>query len=60
MDTPYRKNLPDMYERLRPFQDAAIRNSEKLAAKYEISNPGMDNPSTSVHKLVKEIIKASK
>lgn len=55
LKAPYEKNLPDMYGRLEGFQEAAIQNAEKLSNRYDPPNPARDNPSTTVHLLVKEL-----
>lgn len=55
LKAPYEKNLPDMHKRLETRQETAIRNAEKLLSKYDPPNPARDNPSTTVHWLVKEL-----
>lgn len=52
---PYEKNRPDMYERLEDRQETAILHAEKLLARYNPRNPAKDNPSTTVHLLVKQL-----
>ncbi len=44
-----------MYKKLESRMDTAIKNAEKLLSKYPSWNPGANNPSTTVHKLVKEL-----
>jgi hypothetical protein len=56
----YQKNSDTIYDELRNRQVTAIRNAEKLLASYNPSNPGQDNPSTTVHLLVKELIQSEK
>ncbi len=51
----YRKNSLSMYKELFPNQEKAIKNAEKLFKSYQSPNPGKDNPSTTVHLLVKEL-----
>jgi len=52
----YRKNQPDMYEKLLPYQTSAIQRAEKLFTSYQPHhNPAEDNPCTTVHLLVKEL-----
>ena len=51
----YQKNSDTIYDELQNRQETAIRNAEKLLASYNPSNPGQDNPSTTVHLLVKEL-----
>ena len=54
----YQKNSDTIYDDLRNRQVNAIRNAEKLLASYNPLNPGQDNPSTTVHLLVKELIQS--
>jgi hypothetical protein len=51
----YLKNLPDMYQRLLPFQAVAVRNAERLLSSYPRSNPAANDPCTTVRLLVKEL-----
>lgn len=55
LDCPYKKNDPAIYQLLleKGDQQYAIRNAERLLACYSPSNPCEDNPSTTVHELVK-------
>lgn len=55
LGTSYKKNLPDMYERLETRQETAIQNAERLLTNYNPPNPARDNPSTTVHLLVQEL-----
>ncbi|MBF0541048.1 MAG: hypothetical protein HQK91_06325 [Nitrospirae bacterium] len=41
-----------MFDKLLPYQSAAIKNAETLIASYPNSDPEKDNPSTTVHELV--------
>lgn len=54
---PYKKNSMSMYEDLKEKQGDALRNAESLLKSYNPRNPGKDNPSTTVHKLVAELNK---
>jgi hypothetical protein len=54
----YQKNSDTIYDELINKQAIAIRNAEKLLAFYNPSSPGQDNPSTTVHLLVKELIQS--
>ncbi|MBD1935728.1 RloB family protein [Microcoleus sp. FACHB-68] len=51
----YQKNSPRMYDDLLDKQTTAIKNAEKLLEQYDPHNPEKDNPSTTVHRLVKEL-----
>jgi len=55
LEVPYKKNLPDMYERLESLQETAIQHAERLLDMYQLHRPVYDNPSTSVHLLVQEL-----
>jgi RloB-like protein len=54
---PYRKNDRTLFGRLEAHLPEAIRNAERLLQTYQPSNPAMDNPSTTVHQLVQELIR---
>ncbi len=54
---PYRKNSLDIYGKLLPRQAAAIKNAERLLMQYQPAHPAVDNPSTTVHLLVQELIR---
>jgi hypothetical protein len=56
----YKKNDPSMYDRILPLQNVAIRNAENLINSYVNHSPERDNPSTTVHILVKELNKYSR
>jgi hypothetical protein len=56
MGAPYSKNSLEMYVQLRPRLATAIRNARKLLAGYEPCRPHVDNPSTTVHLLVQELV----
>jgi hypothetical protein len=51
----YEKNDPSLYERLKPYQDKAIKNARKLRSQYPSHNPAKDNPCTTVYELVEEL-----
>jgi len=51
----YDKCDPDMYNKLKKFQDKAIKNAENLLKLYPSFDPEYNNPSTTVHLLVKEL-----
>jgi hypothetical protein len=51
----YRKNDPNMYDLLSSLQETAIQNAERLLGQYSPPIPAADDPSTTVHKLVKEL-----
>jgi len=55
----YTKNSEDMHASLWSRQQVAIRNAGRLLALYDPCRPAEDNPSTTVHLLVKELIKFS-
>ena len=52
---PYIKNSQATYDALVDRQPQAIRNAERLLAEYDPPRPVTDNPSTTVHLLVKEL-----
>jgi hypothetical protein len=52
---PYQKDDPTLYRELLPVQAEALRNAERLLAQYNPRNPALDDPSTTVHKLVQEL-----
>lgn len=51
----YKKNNKDIYNELLDKQEIAIKNSKKLLFEYSEFNPAENNPSTTVHYLVKEL-----
>lgn len=55
MGKTYAKNSRDMYDELFNLQPTAIDNADRLLQEYPKSNPAMDNPSTTVHRLVQEL-----
>ncbi len=55
LDGQYKKNSTNIYEKLLPKQATAIKNAERLLQCYTPSRPEQDNPSTTVHLLVKEL-----
>lgn len=55
LGTVYRKNRSDIYTILLDKQALAIKHAEQLLQEYLPSRPERDNPSTTVHLLVKEL-----
>lgn len=53
----YAKNSLNIYEELEHRQSTAIRNAIRLLGEYPAKNPERDNPSTTVHLLVMELIR---
>uniref|UniRef100_B8HV58 Abortive phage resistance protein n=1 Tax=Cyanothece sp. (strain PCC 7425 / ATCC 29141) TaxID=395961 RepID=B8HV58_CYAP4 len=51
----YKKNSEDIYDQLLSRQNTAIKHSENLLKQYNPFNPAKDDPSTTVHLLVKEL-----
>lgn len=60
MKRQYRKNDPSMYDLLRCNLDDAIRHSERLLRLYQPLHPGRDDPSTTVHSLVRVLLEQAK
>ena len=56
----YVKNNPDMFEILEDKQETAISHAENLLSTYLNHQPYSDNPCTTVHKLVIELLKNSR
>ncbi len=55
MGKPYAKNSRDMYDELIDLQPKAIAHADRLLQEYPKPNPAIDNPSTTVHRLVQEL-----
>ncbi|AVH65065.1 abortive phage infection protein RloB [Nostoc sp. 'Peltigera membranacea cyanobiont' N6] len=53
----YQKNSETIYDELFEKQSIAIKNAENLLKQYNPQIPAKDNPSTTVHLLVKELNK---
>ncbi|WP_448265908.1 RloB family protein [Nostoc sp. DSM 114159] len=53
----YQKNSETIYDELFEKQSIAIKNAENLLKQYNPPTPAKDNPSTTVHLLVKELNK---
>jgi RloB-like protein len=51
----YQKNSKAIYDEIQNLQATAIKNAENLLNQYQPKNSGNDNPSTTVHLLVKEL-----
>jgi hypothetical protein len=60
LEKEYKKNSPTIYDELIKFQEAAMRNARMLLKEYPRPRPAMDDPSTTVHLLVEQLIKYSK
>lgn len=60
LGTPYNKNDPAMYGRLKTRMSTAINHAKRLLAQYEPPNPAEDNPSTTVHLLVEQLLRFSR
>lgn len=56
----YKKNSSTIFDELKQHQDAAIRNAKKLLGQYHPLKPSKDDPSTTVHKLVEQLLEFSK
>ena len=56
----YEKNSKTIYDDLIDKQDTAIKNSKKLLEQYKPSKPEQDNPSTTVHLLVEQLIESAR
>ena len=56
----YAKNSRDMYDILESRQQTAIENAKRLLNIYNLCRPAEDNPSTTVHLLVIELLKFSR
>lgn len=54
---PYAKNSRHTYHELRSRQEDALRNARTLLAQYDPPDPASDNPSTTVHLLVEELLR---
>lgn len=54
---PYAKNSRDIYAELGSRQQDALRNARTLLAQYNPPAPANDNPSTTVHLLVEELLR---
>lgn len=56
----YEKNDPTMYSKLKTKMSTAIQNAKRLFDQYEPPDPAKDNPSTTVHQLVEELLRFSR
>ena len=54
---PYAKNSATTYDELRSRQEDALHNARSLLAQYNPPDPANDNPSTTVHLLVEELLR---
>jgi hypothetical protein len=57
LNNRYQKNSETIYDELFDKQNIAIRNATNLLGQYDRYTPAKDNPSTTVHLLVKELNK---
>jgi len=57
LEFKYEKNSEHMYDLLESKQSTAVRHAEKLLEEYSEFTPEKNNPSTTVHWLVKELNK---
>ncbi len=53
----YEKNSDAIFDALWSSRATALRNAEKLLASYPVPRPASDNPSTTVHRLVRELLR---
>lgn len=56
---PYKKNDPQLFAILEPQMEAAINRAKRLMEEYVPCHPVEDDPSTSVHTLVEELLRFS-
>jgi hypothetical protein len=56
----YKKKSPEIYDELLDRQMIAIRNAKKLLNDYHPNRPADDDPSTTVHLLVEQLLEHSK
>lgn len=59
LGSKYKKNRSDIFDRLLARQAEAVRNAARLLAAYGSPQPARDNPSTTVHLLVQELLQHS-
>jgi RloB-like protein len=55
----YKKSSETIYDELADKMPMAVQNAQKLLANYDPPKPASDNPSTTVHLLVLELLKSS-
>jgi len=55
----YSKKSPAIYAELRDRQPTAIKNAKHLLGEYHPSRPAKDDPSTTVHRLVEQLVEFS-
>ncbi len=60
LNRKYEKNSTTIYDDLRERQVTAIKNAKTLLNEYHPPRPAKDDPSTTVHLLVEQLIKYSK
>ena len=56
----YEKNSTTMYDEIRDRQTTAIKYARNLLSEYNPPRPAKDDPSTTVHLLVEQLVKYSK
>lgn len=57
LNRPYTKSDRTIFDMLYPRIKEAINNAERLLAEYDPSRPAEDDPSTTVHLLVQELMR---
>jgi hypothetical protein len=55
----YEKNSDSIYDKLVNMQKTAVHNARRLLEEYDPPNPERDNPSTTVHLLVEQLLRFS-
>ena len=51
----YDKNIPNIYDILKPNTDIAINRAERQYSSYKDTTPSRCNPATKVYELIKEL-----
>ncbi len=54
---PYEKNDPFLFDELFQWRERAILHAETLLGRYSSPNPERDDPATTVHRLVRELLR---
>jgi hypothetical protein len=57
LERPYAKNSATIHRELANRQPKALTNARRLLAQYDPPNPAADDPSTTVHELVEQLIR---
>ncbi len=55
----YQKNSPNIYDELLPYLESALQNAARLLDQYHPPQPAIDDPSTTVHLLVGQLLRFS-